>query len=184
MLQYLPNCLTILRLLLAVPLGLLILQESYTAALAIGFLAGLTDALDGFAARRLKAFSRFGAALDPVADKVLVTVSFLSFAYIGLIPWYVAITVIGRDLVIVTGALCYHWVIGSFDFAATTLSKANMAIQICFCVMLLAAQLIQDISPELILTATSLVLVIAIASGLDYVITWAIKAMRERAKKQ
>ena len=54
MLQYLPNCLTISRVLLAVPLGFLILGENYPWALAVGFVAGLTDALDGYFARRLE----------------------------------------------------------------------------------------------------------------------------------
>ena len=80
MLQYLPNSLTVLRLLLAGPLGWLVLREQYHWALVVGLLAGLTDALDGLLARRLNALSRFGAALDPVADKVLITVAFLCFA--------------------------------------------------------------------------------------------------------
>ena len=75
MLQYLPNALTFSRLLLAGPLGYFILHQNYEWALATGALAGLTDALDGFLARRLGALSRLGAAVDPIADKVLITVA-------------------------------------------------------------------------------------------------------------
>jgi cardiolipin synthase len=183
MLKYLPNALTFTRLLLALPLGILILRQEYQLALGVGFLAGVTDGLDGFFARRLNAFSRFGAALDPVADKVLITVSFLTFASVGLIPWYVAVTVIARDLVIVGGAICYHRLIGPFDFAATPLSKLNMLLQICFCVLVLAAQVIPGLPSVTITLATILVLVIAIASGLDYVVSWSIKAMQNRDKE-
>jgi cardiolipin synthase len=180
MLQYLPNGLTFLRLLLALPLGMLILQTDYEMALWIGFLAGLTDLLDGFFARRLGAFSRFGAALDPIADKVLVTVTFLCFAQVQLVPWYLAIAVITRDLVIVSGAACYYFLIGPFEFAATRLSKANMLIQISFCVLVLTAQVVPQIPPELLLAGSIAVLFIAAASGFDYVMSWTLKALEAR----
>ena len=86
MLRYLPNGLTLLRLLLAVPLGVLILRGEYTWALGVGVLAGVSDGLDGLLARRLQALSRFGAALDPVADKTLIMVAFLTLASVELIP--------------------------------------------------------------------------------------------------
>ena len=180
MLRYLPNALTFLRLLLALPLGYLILNQQYALALVVGFLAGVTDALDGFAARKLGYYSQFGAALDPVADKTLVTIAVVCFASVGIIPWWVAITIIARDLVIVGGALCYRLLIGNFTFGATTLSKLNMAIQICFCVLLLAAQLYPEIPAKLIEGATYVVLAIALVSGLDYVVTWSRKALAEK----
>ncbi len=180
MLKYLPNSLTFLRLLLAIPLGLLILREDYTAALVVGLLAGVTDALDGFFARHLNALSRFGAALDPIADKVLITVSFLTFAATGLVPWYLAIAVIARDLIIVAGAVCYHLLIGSFEFAASNLSKANMFVQISFCALVLAAQVLPQIPSVAITAGMAAVLFIAASSGFDYVVSWTIKAIQTR----
>ncbi len=123
MLQYLPNSLTVLRLLLAVPLGVLILREDYAWALGVGVLAGLSDALDGLIARHLGAFSRIGAALDPIADKILIIVTFVCLAVVELVPWYLTVAVITRDLVIVAGAACYYLFIGPFEFSATRLSK-------------------------------------------------------------
>jgi cardiolipin synthase len=180
MLRYLPNSLTVLRLLLAVPLGVLILREEYAWALGTGILAGLTDALDGFFARRLGVFSRFGAALDPVADKTLVTVMFLSFASSGLIPWWLAITVIARDAIIVAGAVCYHWLIGPLEFSPTLLSKANMFLQLAFCVLVLLAQLLPSIPDAVITGGGIMVLVIAVTSGADYVASWTRKALAAR----
>ena len=180
MLRYLPNALTLLRLLLAVPLGILILREEYGLALGTGIIAGLTDALDGFFARRLGVFSRFGAALDPVADKTLVTVMFLCFASVGLIPWWLAITVIARDAIIVTGALCYQWLIGPLEFSPTGLSKANMFLQLAFCVLVLLVQLVPAIPDGMITGGGIVVLVIAVASGTDYVISWTRKALAAR----
>jgi len=183
MLQYLPNALTLSRLVLAAPLGFFILQENYQWALAAGLLAGLTDALDGYFARRLGAFSRVGAALDPIADKILITVAFVCFAHTGLIPWYLAIVVIARDVVIVLGAACYHWLIGAFEFSATRLSKTNMLVQILFCALVLAAQVATWIPPAAITAGAAVVLFIAGASGCDYVLKWSVKAMQQRNKE-
>ena len=182
MLKYLPNALTTLRLLLALPLGILILRQDYDLALWVGLLAGITDALDGFAARRLNYFSPVGAALDPIADKLLVMVTFICFASVELVDWMLAAIVIGRDLVIVGGALCYRLVIGPFKFGATALSKLNMIVQIFFCVFLLAAQLLPPLPDALFSGATVIVIIIAIVSGLDYVLTWSRKARLQRGE--
>ncbi len=184
MLHYLPNALTLSRLLLAGPLGFFILQQNYQWALATALLAGVTDALDGLLARRLGALSRFGAALDPIADKVLVIVAFVCFARTGLVPWYLALVVIARDLVIVAGAACYHWLIGAFEFAATRLSKANMAIQISFCILVLAAQVAPWIPQAAITAGAAAVLFIAGASGCDYVLKWSARAIQQRRKAE
>lgn len=180
MLQYLPNALTLSRLLLAIPLGILILRGDFSWAVGVGILAGVTDALDGYFARRLNAFSRWGAALDPIADKILITVAFLSFAQAGLIPWYLALAVITRDLVIVIGAACYYKLVGPFEFAATSMSKFNMFVQICFCVLVLVNQVVATIPPFAMTIGTVAVLFIAAASGFDYVMSWTIKAIRAR----
>ncbi|MEM9256056.1 MAG: CDP-alcohol phosphatidyltransferase family protein [Pseudomonadota bacterium] len=174
--QQLPNTLTVFRLLLALPLGLTILQGHYSIALLIALAAGTTDLLDGYLARKLEATSRFGAALDPLADKLLITVSFLSFAVTGLVPWYLAVIVITRDLVIVTGALAYQLLIGPVELASRWLSKANMLIQIVFCAAVLMAQILPYITPATLAWGVLAVLAFAIASGLDYVLTWSVKA--------
>ena len=180
MLRQLPNALTFSRLVLALPLGWLILQEQYGWALAVGLMAGVTDALDGYTARKLGYFSQFGAALDPVADKTLVTITFLSLASVGLIPWWAALAIIARDLVIVAGALFYRWLIGPFEFGATGLSKFNMVVQIVFCVALLAAQFVGGIPDTWLLPMIIAVLVVALVSGVDYVVTWSRKAITNK----
>ncbi len=184
MLRHLPNSLTLLRLLLAIPLGFLILREDYTWALAIGLLAGLSDALDGYFARRLDAHSRFGAVLDPIADKILITVTFVCLARMELAPWYLTVVVITRDLIIVAGAACYYKFIGPFEFVATGLSKSNMFVQICFCVLVLLAQVVNGIPSVAILVGAVAVLFIAAASGFDYIMSWTVKALQSRKTKE
>lgn len=184
MLKYLPNLLTTLRLLLALPLGAMIVDENFDAALLVGLAAGITDALDGFAARRLQVFSRIGAMLDPVADKVLVTVAFLSFAWVGLVGWPVAAVVIGRDLVIVAGAGAYRLLVGPIDFAASPLSKLNMGVQIGFCLLLLGSQQLGGLPAGLAPAATLAVVVAAVLSGADYIITWSLKTYRQCRREE
>ncbi|MEZ5501126.1 MAG: hypothetical protein R3E50_00175 [Halioglobus sp.] len=87
---------------------------------------------------------------------------------------------VARDLVIVTGAACYYRFIGPFEFAATGLSKANMFIQISYCVLVLLNQVTGTIPPGVILMGTAAVLFIAAASGFDYVMSWTIKAIESR----
>ena len=110
----------------------------------------------------LGAFSRLGAALDPVADKLMITVCMLSFALISLIPWWLAIAVICRDLVIVAGASCYHWLIGQLEFEPTSLSKANMFVQIAFCILVLTVQVMEGIPAQLLEYSQWLVLAVAV----------------------
>jgi cardiolipin synthase len=179
-LRYLPNFLTVLRLVLALPLGVFILRENYSWALGTSIVAGLSDALDGLTARRLGLVSQFGAALDPIADKLLIIVSFVCLAQVGLVPWYLAAAVIIRDLVIVTGAICYYMLIGPFEFASTGLSKSNLLIQISYCVLILLSQVIPSIPVLVIDIGTVAVLFITTASGVDYVIAWTVKAIQSR----
>jgi cardiolipin synthase len=184
MLKQLPNALTLLRLLLAFPVGLLILREQYGPALVLGFIAGLTDAIDGLLARRLQAFSRFGAIIDPLADKLLVTIIFLALAQTGIIPWYLALLVIARDVIIVAGATCYRLLIGRLDMEPSVLSKANMFVQVSFCVIALLSQLTPGFPPAGLVLGEYAVLLLALASGADYVLTWAVKARRDYAAQQ
>jgi len=97
-----------------------------------------------------------------------------------LIPWYLTIAVIVRDLVIVAGAACYYLFIGPFEFAATRLSKSNMFIQISFCVLILLSQVVPNVSARATQAGAVAVLLISAASGFDYVLSWTAKAVQAR----
>lgn len=183
MLRYLPNALTLLRLVLALPLGYLIIEENFQSALVVAVLAGISDGLDGAIARRLGALSRVGAVLDPIADKTLITVCFLGFAAVELIPWYLAGVVILRDLVIVSGAVAYRLIVGPFEFAATSLSKLNMLLQVCFCLLALLSQVVPGIPAQALLVGAVAVIAFAVASGADYVVSWTRRALRAHRER-
>jgi cardiolipin synthase len=132
MLRHLPNLITALRILLVLPLCWLIDSGRYDGALVVAAIAALSDALDGWLAKRFGWQSWIGGMLDPVADKLLLTAAFVWLALAGDMPGWLAALVIGRDLAIVAGAVVYHNVVGPFDAAPSRLSKATTAIQLAF----------------------------------------------------
>ena len=99
----LPNFLTLIRI-LSIPFFLVYLSyHRYLEALIIFIIGGITDFLDGLAARLMKQQTPLGAYLDPIADKLLVITSFIVLGLIGGVPMWLAITVVSRDVLIITG---------------------------------------------------------------------------------
>ena len=96
--RLLPNLLTVSRLLMAPLVALSILGGAYGQALVWLFAAGITDALDGWFARRFGWSTRFGELLDPVADKVLLVTVYVSMGIAGLVPQWLVWVVVGRDV--------------------------------------------------------------------------------------
>jgi len=107
MLQIIPNLITSLRLLLAIPIYIFIYQGSEFLALILFVVAGFSDGLDGYLARRFKWESKFGKLLDPLADKFLILGTLLALAFANLLPmWLVGLLLI-RDGLAVIGAMLY-----------------------------------------------------------------------------
>ncbi len=98
-----PNFLSLLRILLVPVVVIFLIQGSYGEALFTFSLAGVTDALDGTLARLLKCQTVLGAYLDPIADKMLLTASFVTLAVLGIIPGWLTVIVISRDFIILLG---------------------------------------------------------------------------------
>jgi len=99
-----PNLLSFARLLLAPFVATSILNGAYPRAIALFFFAGITDAIDGFLARKLKQASRAGAYLDPIADKILLSGIYIALGFTHDIPWWMVAIVFGRDLLILAMA--------------------------------------------------------------------------------
>jgi cardiolipin synthase len=110
MLRHLPNVITTLRLAAAPTTAGLLAAGHFNAALGIFAFAGLSDAADGFLAKRFNLATRLGRILDPAADKALMLAVFLTLAVLDNVPVWLAATVIARDALIVTGlALALAW---------------------------------------------------------------------------
>jgi cardiolipin synthase len=164
-----PNLLTLLRICLAPFLVTAILEDRYALALGLFIAAGLTDALDGAAARLLRQRTMLGQYLDPVADKLLLSTLFLVLTHKNLIPARVTVLVFGRDLGILVVAAILYAAAGRREFGPSLLGKANTTVQILAVAAVLLHQLttapgIADLR-WLALNATMLLTVL---SGLQY----------------
>ena len=105
--RYLPNVITGIRVLLVMPLVYALLTHHFVLALVLFAVAGVSDGVDGFLARRFNWYTQLGAMLDPLADKLLLVSTYLCLAWLGFFPvWFVAL-VVGRDLIIFCGAISY-----------------------------------------------------------------------------
>lgn len=167
--RQLANVLTIARLVAAPILAALILGTRFREALALAILAGLTDWLDGWAARKLGS-GPSGAILDPLADKILLVTAFVTLTMAGLIARPLLYLVIGRDLVIAAGALLLRIFRNVRRFAPSPLGKASTFFQIVFLLMVLLCSVFAHwLLLGLRTAALILTLLFTVLSGVDYV---------------
>ena len=175
-LNWLPNAISILRIALVVPILTLILEGSFVWALALFWLAGFSDGLDGYLAKRFNWHTRLGALLDPVADKLLVAGLFITLAYTGDIPVWLAATVILRDFVIVAGATAYNFLVRPVQGEPTRISKLNTALQLLFLLFVISRAGFGWPEEITITILGASVLTTVIISGVDYVWSWSRRA--------
>ncbi len=98
-----PNLITVVRILLVPLLAIFLLEGKFALALLVFLVAGVSDGLDGLLARLLKQQTRLGAILDPLADKALLVTAFVILAVLGVVPSWLAVLVVSRDMLIMAG---------------------------------------------------------------------------------
>lgn len=135
-----PNVLSLLRIFMVAPFLVAVIYRQFTLALVIFVLSGISDFLDGYLARRLGQTSVLGTFLDPLGDKLLTTVAFVSLCLQGLLPPWLAVTVVAKDIYIIIGAGVLHFS-GNFSVAVPSFwGKFSTFLQIIsVCVALLSA---------------------------------------------
>ncbi|MEZ5536897.1 MAG: CDP-alcohol phosphatidyltransferase family protein [Thiolinea sp.] len=177
MLHHLPNLITLLRIAAIVPICWLLWRDAYLPAFICLVLAGLSDGLDGFLARRYGWFTPLGAMLDPLADKLFIVSLMILFAAKGSVPLWLMWLVIGRDVLIVSGALLYRLVTGALVMKPLFISKVNTALQI----LLLATTLLHVgfyMLPMSVLEGLQLlVAATSLLSGCAYLFLWTYYAL-------
>jgi cardiolipin synthase len=170
LLRHVPNFITILRLIAAPIAAWLLMVDRYSEALAVIIVAGLTDWFDGYAARKLNASGKTGVILDPLADKVLLVVLFIALAIVHLIPLWMLLLAIIRDLVIVIGAGLLRIFRNIRKFLPSFLGKVSTFFQIMLVLMvLLDAAFPNDFFYLLRVSALVLSALFTALSGLDYI---------------
>lgn len=178
--SHIPNSICVVRILLVIPIVMSLRSEDFSLALILILIAGLSDGLDGYLAKTFDWRTRLGGLLDPLADKVLLITVILTLASMNLTPIWLASVVIGRDLIIVIGAIAYSYLIGPITPEPSVISKINTVCQLVYMLFVIAHQA-TGLPPEIgIELAGAAVLFTSLASGLDYVIRWSAKAAAHR----
>ena len=174
-----PNLICLARIVLVIPIVRSLWQEQFLLSLLLIIIAGLSDILDGYLAKKNNWRSYLGAVLDPAADKILLVSLFLTLQSMGLIPLWLTLTVIARDLMIVFGLSLYRYFVGVPHPKPTRISKFNTTLQLAFIIFVILEQGIQFPFEILAMVCGSLVFVTSILSGLDYWIIWSIEAKKK-----
>ena len=167
------NLLTCIRLVLTLPFLYLVLTGRYGTALAVFFVAGITDFADGYVARRFNQRSSVGRLLDPIADKVLTTSAFVAMAvsHAGFpsIPGWLAVAVVGRDTAIVLGAAVVWALTKTKDFPPAMSGKITTFAELS----LVTGFLLFHTTGRLIFVLPYLYLIVALCvavSGIEYLL--------------
>ncbi|TPW16145.1 MAG: CDP-diacylglycerol--glycerol-3-phosphate 3-phosphatidyltransferase [Halothiobacillaceae bacterium] len=177
-LKNIPNFISVVRIFLVAPVVILLLEERYGLALLIFAIAGVSDALDGYLAKRFNWTSHVGSILDPMADKLLLVCSYFTLAWLGHIPVWLVATVIARDVIIVVGAMAFYWLVGRYEMEPSWFSKINTFTQIVLVLAVVASLSIVPLGESTLDLVIYMVLVSTVISGADYVWTWGRLAWR------
>lgn len=178
-----PNYLTLLRIVLVPVFVMFLLKHKQTEAFLVFLAAGLTDALDGLAARLWHQHSLAGVWLDPLADKLLIFSSFFllslpDFAQPNTMPWKVFWVVLGRDLLIVIGAAVLYFLKRKQNFPPTLMGKTSTVCQVITVAAVLFFNFLQK-EVSLLSWLYDLTVLATVLSGLQYI--WVgISALRRR----
>lgn len=175
--RHLPNLISALRIVLVAPLILVILRDRYEVALLLAAVAGVSDGIDGFLARRFRWQSRLGSILDPVADKLMLVGCMLALGWLHEAPRWLVVLVVARDAVIAAGALAWHRLLHNFEARPSWLSKTTTVAQIGFVLWVLADHAFGWHTRSML--PVWIVAVLTVASGVDYVVRWGRRARNE-----
>ncbi len=168
----LANLVTLVRL-LAVPVVIwLILIGDMTTTFWVFVAAGLSDAVDGFLAKRLNQRSELGALLDPIADKTLIVSLFITLGIAGHLPNWLVIMVVFRDLLIVGGFLLAAALTQPINWRPLLVSKLNTALQLLLLAVTLAQLAFQFDDLGMVAALTYCVAATTVLSGAGYIVRW------------
>ena len=163
-----PNTLTIVRISLIPVFITMIIYREYNYALYLFIIAAVTDVFDGLFARLKNQRTVLGAFLDPIADKFLLVTSYIVLGVYGLIPKWLTITVISRDIIVVIGWLLLYFALGISKVEPSLLGKITIWVQsilIAYVLVKINFNFFPEVSSSLFVITAA----VTILSGLDYV---------------
>jgi cardiolipin synthase len=163
------NEITILRLIFVPVFAILVVGRHYGAGLAVLTAAAVSDGLDGIVARVFRQETPLGVALDPIADKFLMTTAYLTLAFMGALPWWITILVLSRDAAILITALLIVLVAGYRPFHPTFLGKTSTCFQVATIFLALGFEAhVPLVTHALVHVSIYLTAAFTVASGIHY----------------
>jgi cardiolipin synthase len=176
-LRQIPNVISSIRIVLVAPIAVALAKHQLVTSIALFGVAALSDALDGFLAKRFGWQTDLGAVLDPAADKLLLATVFVVLAYLRLIPLWLMAAAVARDAIIVGGALLYRVCLGPLDVRPSKLSKFNTLCQAAFILAVVGREEFSVPPAGLVVVLGALVFVTVTVSGIDYVLIYGRRAL-------
>ena len=167
---FIPNLLSIIRIGLVYPILNNILMSNFLVSLGYFLIASLTDALDGFLARRMNWQTYLGTILDPVADKLLLSGTILFLWLNSYIPIYIFVIFIGRDIAILLGAAVHMTLIESETPLPNILGKLTTGLQIAYIVIVFIFEIFKVVASLLLLDI--FIVIVTLLSLLVYSRNW------------
>ena len=167
-----PNLITLARILMVPVVVWAIASRQMQIAFLLFLAAGVSDAVDGFIAKRFNMTSELGAHLDPLADKVLIVSIYVTLGITGVIPLWIVILVVSRDIMIV-GAVMLSWLVNKpIALKPLVVSKLNTVAQIALALVVLGALGFNFEAEATIMMLTVLVASLTLLSIAFYVAEW------------
>ncbi len=178
-----PNFITLARMLTVPLLVWLILNDRLVPAFWIFIAAGVSDAVDGFVAKRFNSETNLGKFLDPLADKAVLVSVFVSLGYADLLETWLIILVVFRDVLIIGGAILYETLTHSLTMEPLMISKVNTVAQIVLAASALGVNAFEINDGGFIGLLVIAVAATTLLSGAAYVFTWGRRAAAMEAKR-
>jgi cardiolipin synthase len=182
-LSRLPNLISAGRIALVGPVAWSLVEQRYGLTLVLFTVAGVSDALDGFLAKRYGWITRLGSLLDPLADKLLLVTVFVLLAWGGMLPTWLVVLALLREVLILGGALAYRLRVGPFEGQPTLASKVNTFLQIALVIAILVDRSLGQLPGGLLGGLELAVVASVVVSGAQYVWLWSLRARRVAGRR-
>ncbi|MBN2538992.1 MAG: CDP-diacylglycerol--glycerol-3-phosphate 3-phosphatidyltransferase [Deltaproteobacteria bacterium] len=165
-----PNTLTLIRIILVPVFVILLMHGSFSYALVVFIIAGVTDGLDGFLARILKQQTILGSYLDPLADKALIVTAFVALSILNIIPGWLTVIIISRDCIILFGVSVLSLMSVSFEIRPAYVSKATTFLQLLTVFLVLVSMWLPEYGNHMmIVTLFWITAFFTVVSGFNYI---------------
>lgn len=182
--RHLPNLICLLRIALIWPIVRELNAGNYVPAFLLFGVAAVSDGLDGYLAKRFGWQSELGKFLDPIADKLLLTIVFVTATWLGFVPEWLTAAAVARDILIASGAAVYMVWFGPLRGRPTVLSKINTALQLGYLLGVMVDQASGFVPDEMLLAIAVITFITTVLSGAQYVIEFTRRALAHTVQEQ